>query len=141
MRVVPSTPSRGERETLNGLGLGEERAHDVAHLFFEVRLVQPPSLVEAVHGVTDLDLAFRDPRAHRAEHLSELGLSPDCSEHAGAGLLRITLVAYGRDNQSSAFLSAPGIDELYSGVAKKTASTFRTASRIRRTASGAWSVS
>ena len=30
------------------------------------------------------------------------------------GLFRITFVASGRDTQSSAFLSAPGIDELYS---------------------------
>ena len=72
------------------------------------------------------------------------GLCPDGAEHAGAradhatGLLRIGFVASGRDTQSSAFFSVPGIDELNSGVVKKTASASRTASRIRATASGAF---
>ena len=57
------------------------------------------------------------------------------------GLFRMAFVAGGRDTQSSAFLSAPGIDELYSGVVKNTASAARTASRIRETASGAPSMS
>jgi hypothetical protein len=38
------------------------------------------------------------------------------------GLLRSTLVAIGREIQSRAFLSAPGTDALYSGVANRTAS-------------------
>jgi hypothetical protein len=52
------------------------------------------------------------------------------------GLLRSAAVAFGRDSQSTAFLSWPGMDELYSGVAKRTASASATAARIRATAAG-----
>ena len=57
------------------------------------------------------------------------------------GLLRSGLVASGRESQSIAFFRAPGIDELYSGVAKKTASASATAARICATASGPLSTS
>ena len=57
------------------------------------------------------------------------------------GLLRKTLVAIGREAQSRAFLSAPGIDELYSGVAIRTASAEETAARSAATAAGAGSAS
>ena len=49
----------------------------------------------------------------------------------------IAFVGIGRDTQSSAFLSAPGIDELYSGVTKKTPSAPAIAARRRSTVSGA----
>jgi len=51
------------------------------------------------------------------------------------GLFLKALVAIGREPQSRAFLRAPGTDELYSGVAKKTASTSRTSSRNASTGS------
>jgi hypothetical protein len=57
------------------------------------------------------------------------------------GLLRKTFVASGREAQSSAFLSAPGTDELYSGVEKRTASADATAARSAATAGGAGSTS
>jgi len=57
------------------------------------------------------------------------------------GLLRKTFVATGREAQSSAFLSAPGVEELYSGVAIRTASAAATASRSDATAAGAGSMS
>jgi hypothetical protein len=52
------------------------------------------------------------------------------------GLLRSGLLAGGRDTQSMAFLSTPGIDELYSGVAKSTASASAIAWRSAVTAAG-----
>ena len=48
---------------------------------------------------------------------------------------------WGREAQSRAFLSAPGIDELYSGVEMRTASASRIASRNLATAPGAGSTS
>ena len=48
------------------------------------------------------------------------------------GLLRNAFVASGREAQSSAFLSAPGIEELYSGVANRTASATRPRAERRR---------
>jgi hypothetical protein len=42
----------------------------------------------------------------------------------------------GRESQSTAFFSPPGIEELYSGVAKNAASASLTAARMRATA--AW---
>jgi len=49
----------------------------------------------------------------------------------------MVFVAIGRDTQSSAFLRTPGIDELYSGVTKKTPSALAIAARRRSTVSGA----
>jgi len=56
-------------------------------------------------------------------------------------LPRKTFVAIGREAQSTAFFSAPGIDELYSGVAISTASAAATASRSAATAGCAGSTS
>ena len=58
-----------------------------------------------------------------------------------AGLFRSGFVATGRETQSSAFLSTPGIDALYSGVAIRTASAAPTAARSSATAAGASAVS
>ena len=52
------------------------------------------------------------------------------------GLLRSGLIAGGREAQSTAFLSTPGIDELYSGVANSRASAPAIASLKRATAGG-----
>jgi ketosteroid isomerase-like protein len=54
------------------------------------------------------------------------------------GVLRSGDASSGREAQSSAFLSAPGIDELYSGVANSTASEAAIASLRLSTAAG-WS--
>src|SRR5687767_11282774 len=53
------------------------------------------------------------------------------------GLLRIGFVASGRETQSNAFFSCPGIELLYSGVAIRTASARAIASRSSATATGA----
>ena len=53
------------------------------------------------------------------------------------GLLRMVFVAIGRDTQSSAFLRTPGIDELYSGVTKKTPCALAIVARRRSTVSEA----
>src|SRR4029079_414530 len=54
--------------------------------------------------------------------------------NAETGLLAIAAAPRGRDVQSIAFLSWPGIDALYSGVAIRIASARATASRSRSTA-------
>jgi hypothetical protein len=51
------------------------------------------------------------------------------------GLLRRTASLTGREAQSTAFFSWPGIDELYSGVANRIASACAMASRQCATAS------
>jgi hypothetical protein len=53
------------------------------------------------------------------------------------GLLRQALSGNGRDAQSTAFLRAPGIEPLYSGVAIRIASAAAIARRSRSTAAGA----
>jgi hypothetical protein len=53
-----------------------------------------------------------------------------------AGLSRSVFVSTGRDTQSSAFLSCPGMEWLYSGVAKSTASATAIRSRRSTTARG-----
>src|SRR6185437_1967864 len=53
-----------------------------------------------------------------------------------AGLLARGLLARGRETQSSAFLSTPGIEELYSGVAIRRPSASAIASLRCRTGSG-----
>ena len=63
--------------------------------------------------------------------------APVLAPTTATGLFRSTFVASGRDAQSSAFFSWPGTDELYSGVAKRSASAPAIASRKRATAGGA----
>ena len=63
---------------------------------------------------------------------------PVLDESTATGLFSTGDSASGREAQSSAFLSTPGIDELYSGVAISTASASSSASLNRRTAAG-WS--
>ena len=59
---------------------------------------------------------------------------PVLDESTATGLFRTGDSASGRETQSSAFLSTPGIDELYSGVATRTASASASASLRRSTA-------
>jgi hypothetical protein len=76
----------------------------------------------------ECELAVDDFGADGLEDLPQFGLGPGGAEEPGRGaddgdgLLRRTLVAIGREIQSTAFLSAPGTDALYSGVANRTAS-------------------
>src|SRR3954468_3882476 len=62
--------------------------------------------------------------------------SPVLAPTTAAGLSRRTLSGNGRDAQSSAFLSAPGSEALYSGVAIRSASASEIASRKSWTAAG-----
>ena len=57
---------------------------------------------------------------------------PVLAPMTAAGLPRRALSGNGREAQSSAFLSWPGIDELYSGVLIRTASADASAARRRR---------
>ncbi len=57
---------------------------------------------------------------------------PVLAPMTAAGLPRSGLSATGRETQSSAFLSAPGIEPLYSGVATRTASACAIARLQRR---------
>jgi hypothetical protein len=52
------------------------------------------------------------------------------------GLPASTSSGLGLESQSMAFLSTPGTDQLYSGVAIRSASAAATSSRRRRTGSG-----
>jgi hypothetical protein len=57
-------------------------------------------------------------------------------ESTAAGMFRTGDSTSGREAQSSAFLSTPGREELYSGVAIRTASALSSAALNRRTGSG-----
>src|SRR5829696_2946126 len=61
---------------------------------------------------------------------------PVLAPTTATGLLRSTALANGREAQSIAFLSCPGIDELYSGVATRIASAPAMASRRSATPAG-----
>jgi hypothetical protein len=52
------------------------------------------------------------------------------------GLFRSMFVTTGRETQSIAFFSWPGMDALYSGVANSTASAFAIAAFKRATLAG-----
>src|SRR5207253_6159177 len=59
--------------------------------------------------------------------------APVVAPTTATGLFRSTFVATGREIQSIAFFSWPGMDVLYSGVAKSTASAFAIAAFKRAT--------
>ena len=86
--------------------------------------------------------SVRAPRAPSTLRVSAAAQTPPnmpvLDESTATGLFRTGDSASGRDAQSSAFLSTPGIDELYSGVAISTASASSSASLRRRTDAG-WS--
>ena len=132
---------------MDGCGLREQQFERLAETGADVVVGELALVVELLVCVADGQLGLGHPCAHRPEHLAQLGGGPDASERAAlelitaTGLLRNAFVASGREPQSSAFLSAPGIDELYSGVAKKTASTSRTSSRNAAAAAGAGTMS
>ena len=60
--------------------------------------------------------------------------APVLAPTTATGLFRSTFVATGREIQSIAFFSWPGIEELYSGVEKSTASASATTRGARRSA-------
>src|SRR5919201_1973262 len=62
--------------------------------------------------------------------------APVLAPTTATGLFRSTFVASGREAQSIAFLSWPGMDALYSGVANSTASALAIASFRRATLGG-----
>ena len=99
--------------------------------------------VEGLVGPGDGELVLDDAGAGGGEHLADLGLRPDGAELARGrandrrGLALQRGLARGRETQSIAFLSAPGMDELYSGVAKRIPSASATAWRSSATDSGA----
>jgi hypothetical protein len=84
-------------------------------------------LVELLVGLREYKLAVDDFgadgwRIFRSSAWAQVApKSPVDAPDDATGLLRRTLVAIGREIQSRAFLSAPGTDALYSGVANRTA--------------------
>ena len=62
---------------------------------------------------------------------------PVLAPTTATGLPQSAFSPFGREAQSSAFLSWPGIEELYSGVAIRTASADSIAARSRRAPAGA----
>ena len=105
---------------------------------------EPAALIDSVVDKYDAELVElrRDLHAHPELSWSEsrtTDLVAERVEQAGWRVTRVPrsgFVACGRDAQSIAFLSTPGIDALYSGVATRTASASASASRSERTASG-----
>ena len=99
-------------------------------------------VVEAVGRLGHRQLFVEHACAQRPEHLARLGLRPTAPNMpvlapiTSAGLPRIGFSAIGRETQSSAFFSAPGIEWLYSGVAIRTASAPAIASFSATTAGG-----
>lgn len=97
-------------------------------LLMQVGCEQWTALVELLVGLRECQFAVDDFGADGVEDLPQFCLGPGGAEEPGrgaagaTGLLRRTLAAIGREIQSRAFLSAPGTDALYSGVANRTAS-------------------
>src|SRR3954471_10681834 len=82
--VSKSTRDRLCRDLIGRLELAEQQVHDFADLFFEVRIRQPPLVVEARLCMPDRDFALDHAGAGRAQHLAELSLGPYGAEHPGA---------------------------------------------------------
>src|SRR6266511_2749452 len=77
------------------------------------------------------------PRTFRSSACAQTApKSPSLAPMTATVLFRSTLVAKGRETQSSAFLRAPGTEALYSGVANKTASDRAISRRSAATAGG-----
>ena len=137
-RTTPAGGAETEAELgreQSRLGDRGERVQRVAELLADLVVNEAAVLVELLGGAADreLDLATRAPMApstlrssacaHTAPNrpaLEPITATGFPTEHVGAS---------GRDAQSSAFFSAPGIEELYSGVAIRTASADATAAR------------
>ena len=91
-------------------------------------------------GTATVSSIVRAPRAPMTLRVSAAAQTPPnipvLDESTATGLLRTGDSTSGREAQSSAFLSTPGIDELYSGVAIRIASAESSASlkRDRRAA-------
>ena len=125
-----------DADGLNQVGdrLGERLA--------DVLVDQAPVLVEALGRLPARDFVGERACADGGEDFAQLGLGPDSTEGARRGAddsrwLRSGFVATGRETQSSAFFSTPGMDALYSGVAMRTASAPATAERSSATVAGA----
>ena len=82
-----------------------------------------PSAANAEPAFATANKLSRTSAPIALQDLPNLGLRPERAEDAGAGaddgdrLAAEALSGQGREAQSSAFLSAPGIEWLYSGVA------------------------
>jgi hypothetical protein len=127
---------RGDRLSRGG---ADDRLHDLTQLLPDLLVEEPAVLVELRVRRRHGQLTVEHARARAREHLAELGLRPHgaVAPITATGLLRIGAVALGRDAQSIAFFRTPGIDELYSGVANRTASAPAIASRSSATPAGA----
>ena len=129
--LVPRCARPGELEQL--VERRRERLDGVA-------LERQPVRSERLVGLADRQLAVEHARADRARAPCASPPAPrrrrtgPCSRRStAAGLARAAASsAIGRETQSSAFLSTPGIEPLYSGVAISTASAAAIAAFRRR---------
>ena len=118
--------SRSGRQCDRG-GFRDE-GHEVRSKSLGDALVDEASLcVECVRGSCDWQLAVDDPRAGDAEHAPQVLLRPDRSVPTRRRTSDGRCLAPdrapprgGREAQSIAFFSTPGIEPLYSGVTKAT---------------------
>jgi len=105
-------------------------------------VVGQAAVLEARVRMRDGQLEVEDARADCRQHLSQLGLCPDRPEASGAraddghGLVPERVRRDRARDPVDRVLSWPGIDELYSGVEKNTASAAAIASFKRATLSG-----
>ena len=128
---------------------GHEIVQDLAEAHAQLVVDQAAVRVESGDCLRDRKLDGKDAGTDQSDDLLELGLSPDGSERPGeapitaTGSLLSGFVATGRETQSIAFFSWPGIEALYSGVAKSTASASAIADRNLATVNGGgwWSSS
>ena len=134
-RAVPRL-GRDRRPCLDGV---DESVDDAAQLGTKhvVHALGEPGV-----GLRDADRLFQRAGAERAKDLCVSAAAqtppnkPVLEESTATGLFRTGESASGRDAQSKAFLSTPGIEELYSGVATRTASAASSASLKSSTAAG-----
>ena len=140
-RELP-VPFAHERFDERGRLIDDLLRQELADLLAQQVVRQPAVRVEALMRKRHGQLAVDDVSADRVQDLAQLSLRPHGAEHAGArsddggGLPRSALAGNGREAQSSAFLSCPGIDELYSGVLMRTASAEASAPRSAATVAG-----
>jgi hypothetical protein len=108
--------------------LVEQRRDDFGEPVAQLRVRELPSAVECLVGLADGQFIVDDVCTDRGQDLAQLGLCPARAEHSRAGAYHAhgfaahAVVRPGPEAQSSAFLSAPGTELLYSGVAMITAS-------------------
>ena len=140
-------PSSGGQRLAAGLDRVEERREDVGATQVELLGAQRSRLVEGVLRLRQGQVGVDDPGAGVDEDLASSACAqtapklPVLAPITATGLFWSTVLARGREAQSIAFFSTPGMEALYSGVAISRASADAIARQRSATGAGARSVS